>query len=76
MDPAGDVIALGKALDAETARLRAALPAGLKLVQVSSMPHAVRHSVDDFIEAVAEAIGIVLIVSLYQPRVCAPAWWS
>jgi len=64
MDPSGDVIALGKALDAETARLRAALPAGLKLVQISSMPTAVRHSVNDFIEAVAEAIGIVLIVSL------------
>lgn len=64
MAPSGDVIALGKALDAEMARLRAALPAGLKLVQVASMPIAVRHSVDDFIEAVAEAIGIVLVVSL------------
>ena len=64
MDPSGDVIALGKALDTETARLRASLPAGLKLVQISSMPTAVRHSVNDFIEAVAEAIGIVLIVSL------------
>src|SRR5581483_6299825 len=64
MDPSGDVVALGKALDAETAKLRASLPAGLKLVQVASMPTAVRHSVNDFIEAVAEAIGIVLIVSL------------
>src|SRR5882757_8587832 len=64
MAPSGDVIALGKALDAETARLRAALPAGLKLVQVASMPQAVGHSVDDFVEAVAEAIGIVLVVSL------------
>jgi multidrug efflux pump len=64
MDPSGDVVVLGKALDAGTARLRASLPAGLKLVQVASMPTAVRHSVDDFIEAVAEAIGIVLIVSL------------
>jgi multidrug efflux pump len=64
MAPSGDVVALGKALDAETARLRASLPAGLKLVEVASMPTAVRHSVDDFIEAVAEAIGIVLIVSL------------
>ena len=64
MAPSGDVIALGKALESTTARLRASLPAGLKLVQVSSMPTAVRHSVDDFIEAVAEAIGIVLIVSL------------
>jgi multidrug efflux pump len=64
MAPSGDVIALGKALDAETARLRAELPAGLKLVQVASMPHAVGRSIDDFVEAVAEAIGIVLVVSL------------
>jgi multidrug efflux pump subunit AcrB len=64
MKPAGDVIALGKALDAETARLRASLPAGLKLAQVTSMPQAVRRSVNDFIEAVAEAIGIVLVISL------------
>ena len=64
MRPGGDVIALGKALETETARLRAALPAGLKLVQVADMPTAVSHSVDDFVEAVAEAIGIVLLVSL------------
>jgi multidrug efflux pump subunit AcrB len=64
MAPSGDVIALGKALDSETARLRATLPAGLKLTQVASMPHAVRHSINDFVEAVAEAIGIVLLISL------------
>jgi multidrug efflux pump len=64
MKPSGDVIELGKALDAEAARLRAALPAGLKLTQVADMPAAVGHSVDDFVEAVAEAIGIVLVVSL------------
>ncbi len=64
MTPDGDVIALGKALDAETARLRASLPAGLRLTEVASMPRAVHRSVDDFVEAVAEAIAIVLIVSL------------
>jgi multidrug efflux pump len=64
MEPSGDVIALGEALDDETARLRASLPAGLKLTQVANMPAAVGHSVDDFVEAVAEAIGIVLVVSL------------
>jgi multidrug efflux pump len=64
MVPSGDVIALGKALDTETARLRASLPAGLKLTQVANMPAAVGHSVEDFVEAVAEAIGIVLVVSL------------
>ncbi len=64
MAPSGDVIALGKKLDAEAARLRASLPAGLKLTEVASMPHAVGHSIDDFVEAVAEAIAIVLVVSL------------
>jgi multidrug efflux pump len=64
MAPSGDVITLGKALDRKAAELRRSLPAGLELVEVSSMPHAVAHSVDDFVEAVAEAIAIVLIVSL------------
>ncbi|MFC0398485.1 efflux RND transporter permease subunit [Paraburkholderia rhizosphaerae] len=64
MQPDGDVIRLGNALDAKTADLRAHLPAGLKLVEVSSMPRAVSRSVDDFLEAVAEAVAIVLVVSL------------
>jgi multidrug efflux pump len=64
MQPGGDVIRLGKALDERTEALRARLPAGLKLTGVSSMPHAVEKSVDDFLEAVAEAIAIVLVVSL------------
>jgi multidrug efflux pump len=64
MQPGGDVIRLGKALDARVAQLRAGLPAGLRLVEVSSTPQAVSRSVDDFVEAVAEAIGIVLLVSL------------
>ncbi|NHB04983.1 efflux RND transporter permease subunit [Burkholderia cepacia] len=64
MQKGGDVIDLGKALDAKAAELRAGLPAGLKLAAVSSMPHAVKHSVDDFVEAVGEAVAIVLVVSL------------
>ncbi|MBC8642555.1 efflux RND transporter permease subunit [Caballeronia sp. EK] len=64
MQKGGDVIDLGKALDARTVELQASLPAGLKLAPVSSMPHAVKHSVDDFVEAVGEAVAIVLVVSL------------
>ncbi|CDY75522.1 Acriflavin resistance protein [Caballeronia glathei] len=64
MQPGQDVVRLGHALDAKVAELRTHLPAGLKLEQVSSMPHAVSQSVDDFLEAVAEAVVIVLIVSL------------
>ncbi|CAG9239264.1 Multidrug transporter AcrB [Paraburkholderia caribensis] len=64
MQPGGDVIRLGKSLDEKMKDLQAHLPAGLKLVEVSSMPHAVARSVDDFLEAVAEAVAIVLVVSL------------
>ncbi|WP_186125574.1 efflux RND transporter permease subunit [Burkholderia gladioli] len=64
MQPGGDVIRLGKVLEATTRQLQTQLPAGLKLAEVSSMPQAVSHSVDDFLEAVAEAVGIVLVVSL------------
>jgi len=64
MQPGGDVVRLGQALDARVGELSARLPAGLKLDQISSMPHAVKQSVSDFLEAVAEAIAIVLIVSL------------
>jgi multidrug efflux pump subunit AcrB len=64
MQPGGDVIQLGKVLDQEVARLQARLPAGLSLHEVTSMPHAVSHSVDDFLESVAEAVFIVLLVSL------------
>ncbi|SAL30254.1 acriflavin resistance protein [Caballeronia turbans] len=64
MQPGEDVVRLGKSLDEAMIKLRAQLPAGLKLTEVSSMPHAVSHSVDDFLEAVAEAVVIVLIVSL------------
>ncbi|MBB5457847.1 efflux RND transporter permease subunit [Paraburkholderia sp. Cpub6] len=64
MQKGGDVIDLGKALDAKAAELQATLPAGLKLASVSSMPHAVKHSVDEFVKSVGEAVAIVLVVSL------------
>lgn len=64
MQAGGDVIHLGNALDEKVGVLQKRLPAGLKLSEVTSMPHAVSHSVDDFLESVAEAVGIVLFVSL------------
>jgi len=64
MQNGGDVIELGRGLDARLRQIQERLPAGLKLTEVSSMPRAVSRSIDDFVEAVAEAIGIVLLVSL------------
>jgi len=64
--PGGNVIDLGKGLNLKVAALQAQLPAGLKLVEVSSMPKVVAKSVDDFAEAVGEAVVIVLAVSLFS----------
>jgi multidrug efflux pump subunit AcrB len=64
MQPGQDVVHLGRALSARFGELQAQLPAGLTLKEVSSMPRAVSHSVDEFLRSVAEAVAIVLIVSL------------
>lgn len=64
MQPGGDVIELGKLLAQRTSALAANLPAGLTLDTVSNMPDAVSRSVNEFARSVAEAVVIVLIVSL------------
>ncbi|MFO1308173.1 MAG: efflux RND transporter permease subunit [Burkholderiales bacterium] len=64
MAAGGDVIHLGRDLDGEIARLRAKLPAGVEIVQVASMPAAVQRSVNQFVRSLAEAVLIVLAVSL------------
>jgi multidrug efflux pump len=64
MTSGGDVVELGKALDAEIGRLRAQLPVGVEIVQVTSMPAAVQRSVNQFVRSLAEAVLIVLAVSL------------
>jgi multidrug efflux pump len=64
MAPGGDVIDLGKRLEAEAVRLQQKLPVGIDLIEVSSQPRAVSRSVDEFARALAEAVVIVLVVSL------------
>jgi len=64
MQAGGDVVELGKVLESTIKRVHGSLPTGLALTEYSSMPAAVTHSLDDFLEAVAEAVLIVLAVSL------------
>jgi multidrug efflux pump len=64
MAKGGDVIGLGHDLDAEVARIRAALPVGVEVEPVASMPRAVQRSVNQFVRSLAEAVIIVLAVSL------------
>jgi len=63
MSKGGDIIALGKALRAETDRIAADLPAGIQLEQVQDQPRAVAKSVNEFVAVLIEAVVIVLAVS-------------
>jgi multidrug efflux pump len=59
-----DVIELGRSLDARIAVIETSLPVGVDVAQVASMPRAVERSVREFVRSLAEAVAIVLAVSL------------
>jgi multidrug efflux pump len=63
MVPRGDIIALGKALDAQVGRIERELPVGLELDRVNDQPATVKRSIGEFTRTLAEAVSIVLIVS-------------
>src|SRR5690606_32802022 len=47
-------------------RLQKTLPAGMQLRKVSDQPHAVEESVGEFVQVLAEAVIIVLLVSFFS----------
>lgn len=63
MTKGGDIIALGKALKAQSARIAKSLPLGVSLVQLQDQPTAVASSVREFVSVLIEAVVIVLAVS-------------
>ena len=66
MREGGDILKLGKALDAKLAQLQQTLPVGMELRKVSDQPEAVRESVGEFVRVLAEAVTIVLLVSFFS----------
>lgn len=64
MRKGGDIIALGKALNAEVPRIEQTLPVGLSLKTITSQPETVKKSIQEFVKTLAEAVIIVLTVSL------------
>ena len=66
MKDGGDIVKLGKSLDAEFERLQRTLPAGMTLQKVSDQPEAVKESVGEFVRVLAEAVAIVLLVSFFS----------
>jgi multidrug efflux pump len=64
MRAGGDIIALGKHLDEAVARIESQLPLGVTLARVADQPLAVKRSVSEFVAVLAEAVIIVMAVSL------------
>lgn len=63
MRKGGDVIALGRALEAAMARIEQQLPVGMALHRVNDQPTAVKRAINEFLKVVTEAVVIVLAVS-------------
>jgi multidrug efflux pump len=63
MRDGGDVVSLGRGIDAATAALAARLPVGIEIATVADQPQAVRRSSGEFKRALGEALAIVLAVS-------------
>ncbi len=66
MKAGGDILILGRALEAEFTRLQNNLPAGMQLRKVSDQPAAVKTGVGEFVQVLAEALIIVLLVSFFS----------
>jgi multidrug efflux pump len=63
MEKGGNIIRMGKGLDATIDRIKSQLPVGIELHRVSNQPRAVTESVSEFIHTLIEAVLIVLAVS-------------
>lgn len=59
-----NVLDLGNRLTEAVADARRTVPTGIEIDQIADQPHVVSQSVGEFLQSFAEALGIVLIVSL------------
>lgn len=59
----GDIIGLGKSLEAAAAQIRADLPVGIEMTQFQNQSTVVATSVNEFVKVLIEAVVIVLAVS-------------
>lgn len=63
MEKGGNILELGENLAERIEKIKAELPLGLDLEQVSNQPEVVKESIHDFVQTLMEAIVIVLGVS-------------
>ena len=62
----GDVLKVGDQLSAALGRLRTTFPVGIEVAQIANQPRVVHEAIGNFVEALAEAVVIVLIVSFFS----------
>lgn len=63
MRDGGDILALEGNMHREIGRLKADLPVGIEIHQVADQPQIVHDAVDEFMDALWEAVAIVLVIS-------------
>lgn len=66
MKAGGDILKLGENLETDFSKIQKSLPIGMQLSKVSDQPAAVKAGVSEFLEALAEAVVIVLLVSFFS----------
>ena len=64
MAPGANVTEVGAAVERALKRIEQDLPVGVELGRISDQAQVVSKSIHQFLEALGEAIGIVLVVSL------------
>ena len=74
MEKGGDIIELGRSLDAKAQQIQAKLPVGIMLERVADQPRAVSQSVNEFLKVLAEAVLIVLAVSFISLGLHTKPW--
>ena len=62
LQPGGNVVDLGRAIDARLAELNADLPIGIEIFRIHWQSDLVSDAVNDFLVSLAQAVAIVLVV--------------
>lgn len=63
MRDGSNILDFGKQIDSLMTQVEADLPIGIEMAKFADQPTVVKHAVGHFIQALAEAVGIVLLVS-------------
>ena len=64
MDKGGNILTLGENLESAVGKIQKNLPLGLEMSVVTNQPEIVKESIGEFTKSLAEAVAIVLLVSL------------